>query len=69
MTLSDSVLVEELGTGGVTITNFTSAPSNTGQLGAGTGPVYLGATVNFPRAEGEGEITLDAELEVGINFN
>ena len=56
-------------TAGVTVGTFTSNPTPTGTLTAGTQTIYVGATLNLPVSTVAGSYTNAAGLSVTVNYN
>ncbi|MEZ7500541.1 DUF4402 domain-containing protein [Flavobacterium sp. Arc3] len=71
ITLPTDFLLYESGVGpaSMIVNAFTSIPSATGSLTAGTETVFVGATVNAGASQTAGSYTNAAGLEVIVNYN
>lgn len=57
------------GTNNLTVDNFTSNPSATGTLAAGSATVKVGATLNVPANAAASTYTNTTDLTVTVNYN
>jgi hypothetical protein len=53
----------------MTVENFVSTPSNTGQLSSGTQEIKVGATLNVGAAQAAGTYSNESSLFVTVNYN
>lgn len=69
ITLPSSALTITSGANTMTVTNFTSNPSGTGTLTAGTQTLTVGATLNVGAAQPAGTYTSGTPFNVTVNYN
>jgi hypothetical protein len=69
ITLPSTALTITSGANTMTVTAFTSTPSGTGQLTAGTQTLNVGATLNVSAAQPAGTYVSGTPFDVTVNYN
>ena len=69
ITLPTSVTLSDGGAGSMLVNNFTSTPSTSGTLTAGSATVLVGATLNLEASQAAGSYTNASDLVVMVNYN
>jgi hypothetical protein len=69
ITLPSSAITLTSGAASMTVENFISSPSNTGQLSSGTQEIKVGATLNVGAAQAAGTYSNESGLFVTVNYN
>jgi hypothetical protein len=69
ITLPSSITLNGTPSGTMTVNNFTSTPSGTGALTAGSQTVLVGATLNVSAAQAAGSYTNTTDMTVTVNYN
>lgn len=69
ITLPSSAVTIKSGSNTMTVTNFTSTPSGTGQLSSGSQTLNVGATLNVSAGQPAGTYTTETPFDVTVNYN
>jgi hypothetical protein len=69
ISLPSSITLNGTPSGTMTVNNFTSTPSGTGALTAGSQTVLVGATLDVGAAQAAGSYTNTTDMTVTVNYN